>query len=347
MGDARDARRVLQVHPTRRCNLRCLHCYSLSGPHEREELPVEMLLSAIDDAAAEGYDAVSVSGGEPLLYKGLADVLAHAKGRGMLTAMTTNGMLLTERRVEPLAGLVDLVAVSIDGMATSHDSMRARSGAFRSMRKGLSVLRDHGIHFGLLFTLTQFNLGELPAVGDFAVDEGAWLLQVHPLHDSGAAVENLPGWVPDSKEMAFASLEALRILAESRAPIRIQVDSGRREHLLAHPEEVFAAGLPDRYRELPLARLVHPLCIEASGRVSPLLHGFHAELELGNLHNRPLSELATEWRLTRCPSFYEHCRAGWNTLGRDDAPALLSWYDELSHMPPKRASVGMSTAIFR
>lgn len=345
MDDARDARRVLQIHPTRRCNLRCLHCYSLSGPQEREELPVEMLLSAIDDAAAEGYDAVSVSGGEPLLYKELAGLLARAKSHGMLAAMTTNGMLLTERRVEPLAGLVDLVAVSIDGMAAAHDSMRARSGAFRSMQKGLSVLRNRGIRFGLLFTLTQFNLGELPAVGDFAVREGAWLLQVHPLHDSGAAVENLPGSVPDSREMAFASLEALRLLTESHVPIRIQVDSGRREHLLAHPEEVFAAGLPDGYREMPLARLVHPLCIEASGRVSPLLHGFHTELELGNLRDRPLSELANEWRLRRCPSFYRHCRAGWKTLWRDDAPALLSWYDELSHMEPERASIETSTAV--
>jgi hypothetical protein len=151
--------------------------------------------------------------------------------------------------------------------------------------------------------------------------------------------------VPDSKEMAFASLESLRLLAESRAPIRIQVDSGRREHLLAHPEEVFAVGLPDGYEEMPLARLVHPLCIEASGRVSPLLHGFHPELELGNLHNGPLIELAAEWRLTRCPAFYEHCRAGWKTLERAGAPALLSWYDELSHMPVKGASVAVSTAI--
>ncbi len=34
------ARGVLQVHPTRRCNLTCIHCYSDSGPQARDEIPL-------------------------------------------------------------------------------------------------------------------------------------------------------------------------------------------------------------------------------------------------------------------------------------------------------------------
>lgn len=333
MTEVREPSRVLQIHPTRHCNLHCLHCYSLSGPREREAIAVETLCAAIDDALLEDYDAVSVSGGEPLMYRGLVDVLAHAKARGMLTAVTTNGMLLTERAVQRLATVVDLVAVSIDGMAESHDRMRARAGAFDAMRRGLPVLRKHRVPFGLLFTLTQFNVSELAAVAEFAVSQGAWLLQVHPLHDSGAAVENLHGWAPDSQEMAFASLESLRLILEDESRIRIQVDSGRRQHLLEHPEEVFAGGAPGNLETLPLARLVHPLCIEASGRVSPLLHGFHREFELGNLHDRPLGELAADWKLSRCGGFYDFCRRGWSTLADEGAPDLVNWYDALSHMP--------------
>jgi len=329
----REPSRVLQIHPTRHCNLQCLHCYSLSGPRQREALSVDLLCAAIDDARLEAYDAVSVSGGEPLMYRGLVDVLAHARGRGMFTAITTNGMLLTDRAVERLAPVVDLVAVSIDGTVESHDRMRAKAGAFDAMERGLSVLRSHGVPFGLLFTLTQFNVSELAWVAEFAVAQGAWLLQVHPLHDSGAAVENLSGWAPDSQEMAFASLESLRVIVEGDAKLRIQVDTGRREHLLEHPEEVFAGGAPDDLETMPLARLVHPLCIEASGRVSTLLHGFHREFELGNLHSRPLCELAVDWRSSRCAGFYDFCRRGWATLESDDGPSLVNWYDALSHMP--------------
>jgi MoaA/NifB/PqqE/SkfB family radical SAM enzyme len=46
---------VLQVHPTRRCNIACAHCYTASGPTVREELDPRLLLAVVEDAAALGY----------------------------------------------------------------------------------------------------------------------------------------------------------------------------------------------------------------------------------------------------------------------------------------------------
>src|SRR4051794_13351109 len=110
--------RVLQVHPTRRCTLRCLHCYSSSGPREREELPAALVEGALTDAAAAGYNVPSFSGGEPPLYGPLPALLEHARRCGLLTAVTTNGMLLG-RRLSALAGRVDLLAISLDGEPAS------------------------------------------------------------------------------------------------------------------------------------------------------------------------------------------------------------------------------------
>src|ERR1700682_414811 len=94
---------VLQIHPTRRCNLRCLHCYSDSSPDEQRELPVETLVDAIHDAAQLGYTALAVSGGEPLLYAPLARLLEAAESHGMVRTVTTNGMLPTNERIALLA----------------------------------------------------------------------------------------------------------------------------------------------------------------------------------------------------------------------------------------------------
>src|SRR5256885_8343814 len=91
--------RVLQVHPARRCNLRCLHCYSSSGPEERDELPAALLREALDDASALGYTVAGFSGGEPTLYEPLSALVEHARRRGMRTTVTTNGMLLDDRRL--------------------------------------------------------------------------------------------------------------------------------------------------------------------------------------------------------------------------------------------------------
>lgn len=44
-------RRILQIHPTLRCNLRCEHCYSSSGPWEHQELDLNVVGNVLSDAA--------------------------------------------------------------------------------------------------------------------------------------------------------------------------------------------------------------------------------------------------------------------------------------------------------
>ena len=174
-------RSILQVHPTRRCNLRCAHCYSSSGPELRTELGVEQLTRAVHDAAALGYGQLSVSGGEPFLYGELPQLLRSAREAGMGTTAVTNGTVLTARRLEAVAPHLDVLAVSVDGTPAAHDLVRGSSTAFSRMRRGLAAVRELGIPFGLIGTLTLFNVDQLDWLARFAVDEGAAVLQVHPL----------------------------------------------------------------------------------------------------------------------------------------------------------------------
>src|SRR5690349_14177834 len=121
--------RVVQIHPTRRCNLRCLHCYSSSSPDQRDMLDRALLADALSDCAAAGYHWASFSGGEPLMYPALPELLAHARSLGMQTAVATNGMLLDARRLDRLADVTDMFAISIDGVPESHNTIRGSSRA--------------------------------------------------------------------------------------------------------------------------------------------------------------------------------------------------------------------------
>ncbi len=177
------AARVVQVHPTRRCNLRCTHCYSFSSPEERDTLPVATLREAISDASAEGYNVVAFSGGEPLLYKPLPELLDHVHHCNLLATVTTNGILLDKRRLDMLRSRVDLLAISLDGIPESHNRVRAAPRAFEQMSARLDGLRHAGIPFGFIFTLTQHNLHEMEWVAQFAAEQGARLLQIHPLEE--------------------------------------------------------------------------------------------------------------------------------------------------------------------
>jgi hypothetical protein len=58
-------RGVLQIHPTRRCNLTCRHCYSESGPAVDASLPEQLVLKAVRHPAVVGYDVLSVPAASP------------------------------------------------------------------------------------------------------------------------------------------------------------------------------------------------------------------------------------------------------------------------------------------
>ena len=133
--------RVVQIHPTLRCNLRCLHCYSSSGPDITTRLDPDVACTAVRDASGCGYEVLAVSGGEPLLYDGLNALLNAARESEMGTTVTTNGTMLTPRRLRDLHGRLDLLAISVDGVPASHDRIRNRKGLFDTLERGLEHVR--------------------------------------------------------------------------------------------------------------------------------------------------------------------------------------------------------------
>ena len=105
-----------------------------------------------------------------------------------------------------LEGVTDLLAISLDGVPDSHNRMRNAPHAFAHMKANLDGVRKTGIPFGFIFTLTLSNLHELPWVTRFAVEQGAALLQIHPLEEVGRGRTALAGMRSDDVEAAFAYL---------------------------------------------------------------------------------------------------------------------------------------------
>jgi Fe-coproporphyrin III synthase len=330
MGPTGSRYRILQIHPTRRCNLRCLHCYSVSGPEERDQLSAELLREAITDAAAAGYTVAGFSGGEPLLYKPLHELLEHAHVCGMRTTVTSNGMLLTERKLALLSGRLDLLAISIDGPRESHNRMRASEYAFDGMVKRLEGVRSSGIPFGFIFTLTQHNVHELDWVAGFALEQGAKLLQIHPLEEAGRARQLLAGQRPDGLESAYAYLEARRIQEVAGDRMLVYLYLAHRTLLASEPGRVFAEAEPQgngNGNGRLLAELVSPLIIEADGTVVPIEYGFPRPYAFGNLIEAPLRELAPRWVADRHRDFRRLSRSVFEEVTTPTDLPFANWYE--------------------
>ena len=327
MGPTGDAINVVQIHPTLRCNLRCQHCYSASGPERGGGLAVGALERLLPAIAAEGFNAVSISGGEPLMYEPLPRLLRSARALGFVTSVTTNGLLLTARRLAALAPHLQLLAVSVDGEPESHNRLRALPKAFAKMAEKLELLRQSGVPFGVIFTLTRHNLPDLAWVAAFAAGEGAQLLQVHPLESVGRArdYELTP---PDDLELAYAFLEVARLQDRYRGQLTIQFDAADRTQVARDPGRAFAVPAQDPavVAQTPLAGLVSPLVVQDDGWIVPVQYGFSRRYAVAHVDG-DFRDAAMRWRRRRYADFLRLTRRVWDEVG--EAPEHLpftNWY---------------------
>lgn len=315
---------VLQVHPSRLCNLACRHCYTSSGPKVRGELQIGLLRCVLEDAVGFGFRQLAVSGGEPLLYSSLPDLLLFARSLGMITTLTTNGMLATEARWSAIASLVDVAAISIDGVEDDHDRIRGQVGAFDKTIRNLPTIRSSGVPFGFIFTLTQHNVDSLERVVKLAAAHGARSVQVHPLTLHGRAKEQMSGERPDELELLAAVGEAQRL--GQQLDIAVHVDALTADQVTAYRDQLVPA------RPVRVATKLSPvLVLEADGSVMPLTHELARTFSIGSVHDARLSALVVEWISTgRAELLAQLCEQTWSELALARAVHACYWYDEVA-----------------
>lgn len=159
-----DKRPVVVWNITRRCNLKCLHCYAHARniPFNNELTTMEGK-KLIDDLAGFGVPVLLISGGEPLVRKDLPELAAYAVEKGMRAVISTNGTLITPQMAATLKKIgLSYVGISLDGMEEINDRFRGVKGAFRSALKGIENCKKAGIKVGLRFTINKINVGEIP-----------------------------------------------------------------------------------------------------------------------------------------------------------------------------------------
>lgn len=163
-----DKRPVVVWNVTRRCNLKCVHCYAHANANTADgELDTAAGKAVIDDLADFGVPVILFSGGEPLMRKDLPELAAYAVAKGMRAVISTNGTLITAETARRLKDIgLSYVGISVDGLEPINDRFRGVRGAFRSALAGIRNSQAAGIKVGLRFTVNRFNIGEIPAIFD-------------------------------------------------------------------------------------------------------------------------------------------------------------------------------------
>lgn len=177
---------------TSACNLRCVHCYGTSEMPAPGELSTFEALRVIEEMAACGVEAISFSGGEPLLRKDFIELAAHAGRQGFKSVgVATNGTLIDERMARRLRETGIDVQVSIDGdSAEIHDAQRNVPGAFAKALAGIRALQEAGCPISVCTSATRLNVERIPAIIELMEHVGVNRYRVQGLVAMGRGLDN-------------------------------------------------------------------------------------------------------------------------------------------------------------
>lgn len=126
----------LRISVTDRCNLRCVYCMPEKGvkdiPHN-EILRYEEILKIVDVAISVGIKKIRITGGEPLVRKGIVEFLSEISRKSVDFSLTTNGILLGDFADALKKAGVKRINVSLDTLSEKKFSEITRGGDIKKV----------------------------------------------------------------------------------------------------------------------------------------------------------------------------------------------------------------------
>lgn len=215
----------LRVSVTDRCNYRCVYCRTGNDGAQYSELPIAEYARMIRIFVSLGVEKIRLTGGEPLLRKGLVELVKEISGTRLAfdnrpdakldIALTTNGHLL-EGLAEPLmcAGLAR-VTVSMDAVDPEIFARITRvPGSYARVLRGLRVAQAIGLGPVKVncVLLRGFNEDQIEAFARFSREENVIIrfIEFMPLEEDRT-------WTPETvvpMDEIVARLNAFRPLVD-------------------------------------------------------------------------------------------------------------------------------------
>ena len=202
----------LRLSVTDRCNLRCIYCMPAEGvrklKHE-EILSYEELQLLAETAVRIGIEKIRITGGEPLVRKGIVDFLAGlSKIPGLRQlVLTTNGMLLSEMAEGLRAAGVHRINISLDSLKPEIFARITRRGNLDQVLTGIRTAESIGFPIKL-------NMVVMRGINDGEILDFAGLTMEKPF--TVRFIEYMPSMKePDWRSRVFSGDEVMRRISEA------------------------------------------------------------------------------------------------------------------------------------
>lgn len=152
--------KMLNIYITNACNLKCKHCFMLSGNKLENELTLGDWMKVLTSFKENGGEFVTFSGGEPLMFKNFPQIISHAHDLGLKSTVLSNGLLWSDKLIHELAPFIDEIQFSLDGVDEETNSMVRGSGHFEKVVDTIVKFANAGVKTSVATTFTYDNLNE-------------------------------------------------------------------------------------------------------------------------------------------------------------------------------------------
>lgn len=273
----------LRVSLTDRCNLRCRYCMPENGVDKKAHsdiLSLEDIYEIIRTASEMGFDKVRLTGGEPLVRKGVIGLCRRVSGLPGVRdfAMTTNGLLLPEMAGELKAAGLMRLNISLDTLEPEKYHQITRIGSLGDALAGIAAAEDAG------FTSIKLNTVLIGGFNDCEIPRLVGLTEQKPYQVRFIELMPIGRAAPFERE---AYLPASAVLERVPALEPVQGDGGI-ARLYRLPGAKGTVGLIS-----PLSDHFCSGCsrlrLTADGCLKPCLHSAE-EIPLKGLHGDALRE---------------------------------------------------------
>jgi len=217
--ESRPLPKTVILELTRRCNNKCLYCYTVWGNPDQNydggcqsEMSTQELKDVVGRLQEEVHiEDIGLSGGEPTLREDLPEILSYLQEKGISSTIITNGTLLSDDLIDKTVDMCLYEITLLSFRREIHDQLAGRSGAWDEAVAGMARLKRAGGTFVAVFVATKLNYRDLPRTLELAMVLGAKGLMYNRLnlssHNLSRADELL--MTPEMIEQNLNSLEEL------------------------------------------------------------------------------------------------------------------------------------------
>lgn len=284
---------------TKKCNLKCKHCYSNAGVSFQDELSTEEAKQLIDEISEMGIPELIILGGEPFTRGDLFEIIEYAVNKFIDVAVATNGYYINNETAKKLSKLNLIgIQVSIDSSnEKQHDKFRGINGSFKKSLEALKILANHDCPTVVNTVITKDNIEQLEDIIKLCISLNVRKYRFIKYIPSGRGISNFNQYAisQEQNKKMQKQIEDLKNKYEEY----IEVADDKSMAFLKGDNQLFCtAG-------------ISTLSIKANGDVVPCSYINENEFVCGNIKKDTLYRIwnGTKIRIFRCAeSMVGKCR---------------------------------------